>query len=625
MLFIVILLLVIFIIGVIYYMSQPLEEPTEEDSSPIPQIYVDDSKSDEKFVMKPVQDFITKLKKSLSKNPLLPKYADLFNKYEIYFTEAYDKYFVNKGIPNIREISFFSIAMISKYVETNKKSYLSVAENLIQNTYDRLNLTLTDKKIPWNINWYDISILLTRMLATYQLTDGDKELKQNSHKLIVKIIPKINESLGQVRDGLDLASILITRLITNYINDLNQFYSDTELEIFPFLAEKICTLNYTTDITSNGIYFDGSCVENKVATFENLSKFSEFYTVAFRTLDYPVDIDGFITGTFDKILHPTMNFIPYGLFGVEPIINCTEILSNNWPNYEKNSKFGAKIFPHIGLGVFKSPEFVFSLRVQREDIAAYESDPDNFEFPAGWIQMRKLYLTDVDYSKYENGMKWPELKLQPGVTSFADDQPNDFEKLKPKSGRKQFMRNDVKSLIGLLENGKKVVMYWRNEYNFDMYQNVDVIEFGVCTENGLVMRYDVNNKSDRVLNIKLSDNDIDDNLMQFEGKFLGMNYSEGVVRLEKNSRKVINWRQVFQTEVKPWVVNLDRTQQHISFSVGSDNYLIESYDDYHVVRRNGVLTLAGSYKTFSKEIIDHEEGGNNYRFQLDSKTLMYRL
>ncbi|XP_057341292.1 uncharacterized protein LOC130678197 [Microplitis mediator] len=623
MLFIAILLTVIFIIGAIVYWSQPLEEP-KVDSSPIRNIFVNDS--DDKFFDGDVKDFITELKNSLSKNPLLPKHADLFNNYNTDFTEAYGRYFVDKNVPKIREISFFGIAMISKYVETNRKIYLSVAENLIKNTNEKLNqIKMSNQEIPWDIDWYDISVSLTRMLATYQLTDGNEELKRNSHNIIIEIIPKINESLGWTVQGLELASISVPRLITNFINEPEKLYRDLELGIIPSIVNEICTVVYNPGTTGDGIYFDGSSVENGVATFENLSKFSEFYTVTFRTLYYSVDVDKFVTETFDKILHPSMDFIPYGLFGVEPKINCTEILSNNWPNYKRKSKFGVNIFPRIGLGAFKSSNFVFSLRVQRPDLAIYESDPKNFEFPAGWVQMRKLYLTKVEYRKYENEMKWPELKLQPGVISFADDNSNDFKELKSEFGRQRYIYENVKSLIGHLENLGKSVMYWRNEYNFHVYQNVDIIEFGICTENGLVMRYDVNNKSNRVLKIKLSDDDIAGNLMHFDGKFFEMNYSDGVVTMEKNSREVLNWRQVFDLDVKPWDVNLDRTEQHISFSIDSDDYVIESYDDYHVVRRNGDLTLAGSFKTFSQTIINHSDRGNNYQFQLDGATLMYRL
>ncbi|XP_057323242.1 uncharacterized protein LOC130666360 [Microplitis mediator] len=557
----------------------------------------------------------------------LSNHQEIFNEYQTEsYLQTFNKHFMEGDVPKVGKIASFGIAVLAKYAEDDHlKEYLRVAEDLIRKINGQLGAIKigSDQKVPWGGNWFDFSVLLTRMLAMYEYLGEDKEVKTICGRRIIEIIPELNKSLGWTRSDFEFVYIAIPRLMTNYLNDRKLY--DSELEdqkgLFGSLS-KVFNLTYNTeDDGKDGLYRDGSYLYHSVATYSYLASLGNFYGTVYRALGFDANIDAKVIELFDKILHPDMDFIPYGLFGREPKITCTDILKYYWPKYRKDAKLGVNIFPYIGLGVFKSSKFVFSLRVQRPDIAAYESDPDNFEFPAGWIQMRKLYLKGVDYSEYKNEMKWPELELQPGVISFVDDEYNKFENLKPVTGSLAHLYQGARSYIGHLADDDKNLLFWINNYKFDkIYGDSEVMEYGICTDNGLVMRYSVDNKlGGRELKLRVKDDDIkDDSRMHITT----------VPELDENGCFVFRsseryfWRQVFDINVEPTTIYIDSING-ISFQFNKKHFEIRLSDDkcHYTIKRGPNLILAGGWHSDPNKT--YELNGKNFIRNPD--TMMYEL
>ncbi|KAG6558359.1 putative envelope protein ODV-E66-10, partial [Microplitis demolitor] len=602
-----------------------------ENTSPIIPAEIEEDKEEEKTLPeKNVDDINDKTKRKQKLREALKNNLPLESEYEMIATKMEgdkDAVFMKKFTDDdmemkVNEASLFGIALLNKYASDNTLTkYLQIVEFLI----NHIDKKLAKEKFNnyqttiWGFGWHDISVLFARMLSMYEILGEIEAVLEICRRRLNDMGPKLGKETGSTPEGVDLVHVMIPRLITDYINDFDSYTAVIETGIFTRFRNVFDVTAKIDDDGEDGLYRDGSNVRHKVATFSNLAKLGSFYVNIYRAMDDSPKIDDVVVKLFDKILHPDMDFVPYGLFGREPKITCKDILKYYWPEYRKEAKLGAIIFPYIGLGVFKSPKFIFALRVQREDIAAYESDPDNFEFAAGWIQMRKLYLTDVDYSKYENVMKWPELKLQPGVISFVDDKYNKFDNLKPATGSLAHLCQGVRSYIGHLTDDNKNLLFWINNYKFDkIYGDSEVMEYGICTDNGLVMHYSVYNKlADRELKLRVKDDDI---------KSDSQMYIETVPDLDENgcftsrTRGTYRWRQVFDTNVEPTRIFIDSLYR-ISFMFNKKRFEILLSDDkyYYTIKRGLDIILAGSSHSDPND--RYELNGKN--FIRNPNTMMY--
>ncbi|XP_057337212.1 uncharacterized protein LOC130675490 [Microplitis mediator] len=519
----------------------------------------------------------------------------------------------------INEASLFGIALLYKYASDNTLTkYLGVVEFLIEHIDEELPKDKIEnyQTTIWDFDWYDITVLFARMLSMYECLGETEAVLKICRRRLTEMGPKLGEGTGRAPEGVDLVHVMIPRLITDYINDFNLYTDEIKTDIFTRFRKVLDASKIADDNGEDGLYYDGSYVYQKVATFSNLAKLGSFYINMYRAMDNSTEIDGVVVKLFDEILHPDMDFVPYGLFGREPKITCTDFLKLYWPDYKRNATLGVNIFPYIGLGVFKSSNFVFSLRVQRPDFAAYESDPDNFEFPAGWIQMRKLYLKGVDYSKYKNEMKWPELKLQPGVISFVENKYNKFENLKPVTGSLAHFCQEVKSYIGYLTEDDKNLLFWFNSYKFDkIYGDTKVTEYGICTDNGLVMRYSVDKIiTGRELKLRVKDDDIKGDPQMFIDTSESLD-ENGSIAL--SSTKDYHWRQVFNLNTEPTTI-LEKG----SFKFNGKLFeILKKSETHYVIKRNNNFILAGSSISNPFELTHLE----NINFLRNPNTLMYEV
>ncbi|XP_057341161.1 uncharacterized protein LOC130678141 [Microplitis mediator] len=533
--------------------------------------------------------------------------------------------------PKTGELSDFGIALLSMYQLDNKKTdCLTIVEYLIIKMDGKLGNLISIKNVPpWRDNWYSFSVSFTRMLAMYEYIGKNKLIKDICHRRIVEITPKLNQSLGSTHEHVNFVYIAIPRLLTNYLYNHPRFEEEVKSNLFSELDKEMQTHFNSSNDVKNGIYEDYSCIcHHNIPSFSYITTLGDFYINTYRALGFKSTIGSSIMKILDKVIHPKLDFIPYGLFSREPKIGCTGILKRFWPNYERNPNYDVNIFPFIGLGVFKSEKFVFSVRVQREGIAAYEFDKWNQKFALGWIQMRKLYLTEVDYSSYNNRIQWEQLQVQPGVISFAKNNDNKFTAFTDKARTYTLPKSceNIKSYIGHLSNHKnKKLLYWSNKYEFHAFYGpkVEIFEIGVCTDNGLVMRYEIKNESRKDLKLILNDKDIHYGTDGIHLKASPNDPGTGI-RISSGAAPV-NWSQLFDETIEPKTVNWNNANNSMSFTFEGDSYSIEKHDNYHIVKCNDKIILAGNSSSLRNGSITHRDKTTNKNiiFKRDPDTLMY--
>ncbi|CAD6208031.1 GSCOCT00010306001.2-RA-CDS [Cotesia congregata] len=534
-------------------------------------------------------------------------------------TEKFNNNFVTEGVPKIGAIATYGINLLSGYFKEGTADYLIVVEDLIK----RVNVALEDKTLIAKQHWYDVAVMLTRLLATYKILGTNDKVKNICHERICKITTKFNFSLGVTRRGVELVWVAVPWIVTNHLSN-----NLSGLQVTPHEFQDLQKFINGVDRVPRGEISDGlhqecSFIYKQVTTYWPLVETGEFYFGVCRAREYDVGLEDVIKGIFNDVLHPNMNFVPLGLFGRAPKVTCDD-LAREWPNYTRKAEFKVRIWPISGLGVFKSEKFAFWLRVQRNHIVAYESDYENFEYAAGWIQMRKLYQV-AQKDKYKTTLTRKELRDQPGVISYADEKDADFERFKPVEGKfvKAHDATVLKSHIGHFID--KRVLYWWNKYQFEFYGSNTVIdECGVCTDNGLVVSLEVTNKSGRTLRVRTKDENCGD--MIFKCKVNGVENLDGIVNVDDNKVAVIDWRQEFEDQGKNSKVTVNGDlNSNMTFYIGNDIYSMFVDGDNHFITTGllgeTILYYSSTMKNVSSSLQPIDV---NYNFVLDTETYLYK-
>lgn len=556
-----------------------------------------------------------------------PEYQPLADQYINSMEQVYKDSFTLGDHPNMEKITSFGIALLHQYANDNKPTYMPIVEHLISKINQQLPQGNDLVRLPtkWNQKYYFFCVSLTRMLAMFEILSTNESIKKICHQRIRQITPFLWKSLEWDHlVGIQNAWIAIPRLVTNFLNKPDKYVEETKPNYIGTLKQimKVQFLKNIDTLDPNGIWIERSCVFNDVATYWPLVESGKFYASVFRALGFEADIDEVTEKILDKILHPSMDIIPLGLFGRQPDIRITKTLKTNWPNYQRKAGLDVGIFPVAGLGVFKSADFAFWVRVQRWYIAGYESDQKDFELAGGWIQMRKLYLKSFE-QKYKS-MTWQNIKMQPGVI-YNEDGSDNFEYFKPYREEKYNYPNTVISHVGTLMDEGRRVLYWKNNYKFNsLFGESKITEFGVCTDNGLVMRMEVLNLTEKTMKVRIKDDDARDMVFDCQCSDSSQNCDDGFVTVGKNVTMVINWRQVFKRDDHPQEVTRTTKEGHMTFKFGGDDYVIESQEELHFVIKNSHVILAGSFEKSLSYIIQYGFKNEAILFKFNDKTLMYR-
>ncbi|CAD6239206.1 GSCOCT00014152001.2-RA-CDS [Cotesia congregata] len=493
---------------------------------------------------------------------------------------TFNKNFLSAGSLLIPKLTSFGIAVLSKYAEDSKADYILVAEHLIAS----LDAILQKFKPQDVINRlkprWRVTIPLTRMLAMYMYLGEQSSIANICYQRITQFIPKINESMTFTLTGADLARVAIPRLMATYLNARGTFREEVRTDVFKsldsvFNVTRITTADVEDGIYADGIYADGSAIVRSAANFEDLVSL-DFYAKIYDALGRRSNINSLVTSLFNDVLHPELDFLPFGLF-TSGSASGTELLTS-LKEYKRTATVGTRIFPFIGLGVFKAPKFVFSLRVQRPNIAAFQSEATNYAL--GLIQMRKMFLNQT----YGDNWGWETIKSQPGVMIMKDTKGK-IDALKAQ-GQPVFA-DEVTSCIGHL--GDVRVMFWINKYKLQaIFGKLQVAEYGVVTDNGLVLRYVVTNVTKTVM-IQVQDPNVGKEVKLIPDREL---HGDSFV-FKEGEQGLIQWRQVFDKDREPRKIDVEKGV--MSFRFNDDSWKVEDIGKSRfIVRRGTNIEMAGT-------------------------------
>lgn len=529
----------------------------------------------------------------------LPKHAFIFAKYRI--TKNRDTTFVanflSSGSLKFHELSSFGIAVLSKYAEDGDTDYLLVAEHLITSLNTILKKFKPEHLISALKPRWRVTIPLTRMFATYMYLGEQTSILDTCYQRITQFIPKIDESMTFKHTGADLARVAIPRLMATYLKARNTFREEVRTDVFKSLDSVFNVTRITTADVKDGVYADGSAIVRRTASFEDLVTL-DFYAKIYEALGRRSNINSLVTSLLNDVLHPEMDILPFGLF-TPGSVSGTELLTS-LEEYKRTATVGTRIFPFIGLGVFKAPRFVFSLRVQRPNIAAFQSDATNYAL--GLIQMRKMFVKQT----YDDLWNWETITDQPGVITM-DDTKDKIEALKAEDG--QVFADEVTSCIGHLDGVR--VMFWINKYKLKpIFGELQVAEYGVCTDNGLTLRYVIKNVTEAV-QIQVRDPDV-----RQEVKLISD--VDNFFVINKGETGDLQWRQVFDEDREPRKIEVEKGV--MSFRVNNDIWKIEEIGGSRfIVRQGTIIKMAGS----SSPDVDDKFSYEKKEYQRHPLKLMY--
>ncbi|XP_057340322.1 uncharacterized protein LOC130677545 [Microplitis mediator] len=502
------------------------------------------------------------------------------------------------------KLTLFAIELLELNVTRDALSLCrSIVESIINSIISRLQLIpgpLT--AIPWGKNWYPFSIYVTRLFVTYEYLGDDSNLKRKCHDQLIRITPYIGVSFQSTREGENLFYMAVARLCSNYLFEPDQFIKDQSDPQFKKLEAYLEFPIVKTNEVKEGRYPDGSWIYSEnVASYAEARKYGEFYDRLYRIFGFPSKIKEGAESIFPKLLHPKIPYLPLGLVGRSgKVVNY-----KRYPNMTI-SETGVFVMPFMGFGIFKSPHFLFYVRVQRPGIAAFQAKKFNGDeieknpnhLGLGWVQLRKLYRNNyatrtdkiVEYT-------WKNLKIQPGLLTFADNEVNFLEVFNVPDGKKpkSFMtkRETLKSYIGQLnadsEDISKKLLFWLNIYDFDdVYTGgCEVTEAAIVTDQGLQAYYIINNKTGKPLKfickdeqtewkVKINDSELSENFHNVPAS-LTTEFSWRVLQSDDIDYKVRYVRGVmtfkFQTK-----------EYKIEASPLSGTYVVKDEDDKDVVK-----------------------------------------
>ncbi|KAG6558546.1 putative envelope protein ODV-E66-12 [Microplitis demolitor] len=385
-----------------------------------------------------------------------------------------------------------------EYLYNNPKKntvYFPLINTQVRNLVDQLStadLTVgkTVEKITDQRN--DMQHFAMKLFAMYIYFGEDKSIKDKCRREILRFIPAVNKFANQtITDQQDIFRLTGLRLLANYGYNNDNFKKDFHNPIVQSAVENSLDLDTSkTDVFEEKcLYDDDSYLAQKyLVDYTELLVSASMFERALMGFKYPSAKFKRIEVILTKMLHPTIPYLPFGVFG----FTGNRYNSINDFGWDVKGKLGVYTFPFIGLGVFKTEKFMFSLRVQRHGIPISPAEEDNdAKLSLGWLQMRKIYVNGYSYDRE---LTWDKLKNEPGVLTNDEEHYDSI----PEDFFGSYKCENIDSFIGQLTKHK--LMFWGNTYNFRMfYGECTVKEAGVVTNNGAQISYSIKNKTDKLL------------------------------------------------------------------------------------------------------------------------------
>ncbi|CAD6230287.1 GSCOCT00014095001.2-RA-CDS [Cotesia congregata] len=546
----------------------------------------------------------------------------------------------------LTEFARFGVKLLdfcATYSSSYWENYQTIVTNMVETLIARLEKANPKKqefeKAPWGENRFAFFALVTRFLAMYEYVGEEDYLKWKCHDQLMMMVPTIGRALHPIEldndEGMNLLYQAVPRLCSNYMFDREEYQRDLVnpnfIKLKKFMSfERVLQERPPTD----GIYRDDSWVVNgNVPSYSALLRFYNYHERVYQALGFKTPIREIAKSVLEKLMHPKIKYQPLGL-----VNNLGEVFNDRLYWNIVPSANGVNIMPFMGLAVFKTDVFLFHVRVQRPQLAAFEIEEYvDVRLGIGALQMRKIYLANGRYNKI---FKWDDLKRQPGMMSWVNEAKDVGKELKLDKNFKiksiYTRQGDIASYIGRLEDK---LIFWYNYYYFGLYRAF-VTEIGVVTSNGVQIYHKINRESVPADDLQLAFKDDEGRLScevtsyttclhdQDNGARTTVNVAreDKFITCKAGNLTIVQWKMMLHNSPDNYEVKIISTGFSFKYNKVNYNGVFLEKGRYYV--HNGTsIVMGGSSSSdpndsFTSQIYINSLN-KNYKFTRDSKTMMY--
>lgn len=445
--------------------------------------------------------------------------------------------------------------------------------------------------IPWGDKAAPFTIFLPRFLSCYLIMLGrDLETldRNKALNLLKRLVPKYNESLGKKYTDYMAVYLAIPYLVGVLVERPENLKEEQDPQHIQHAYEFMNPVISETDKISKNRWYDewSYTITDNEFSYTPIVALAGFYSDIWVSLNLPFSGKALFRNALNKILHPDLNIVPLyafnGYCGIE----------HNFKFYGSEPNYGIFVYPAVGVGVYKTPEMYFHLRVQKSGQAIY-LPKENSRYSAGLLAVtsRKIYFTDncKEVNLECADLFHPHVIHQSAATSSVNKFEN--EKITPDS--------EVHSFIGIIDN----YLVWMNKYKLEKVIPGQVYEIGIFCPQGAFQYYSIKNDGSDEYKFTIAD---------------GSAEGEGSVILKAGETTTIHANQIINTSFNPNLAHI--SEYNFTFNTPQTKYEVK----YDSTKR--IATITNGDKTYllseSPKLRDSITE-NGVQFNRNTKSLTY--
>lgn len=455
------------------------------------------------------------------------------------------------------------------------------------------------KDAPWGGSKTPFTILIPRALCSYliMVTDGDMDTRKKALLLLERLITKPEMAL-QVPFKRHLSIYTtVPYLIMLHMKSANEYRSQINdiktLDAYDFMNPIVYD---HSNLRADSWYRDLTYVINDLEfSYTPLVSCAGFYSNLWVAFGLPFGGLSIFREALEKLLHPRLKQSPiYAFWGYDGI--------RDTKYFGATPKTGLFVYPAVGVGVYKTNDVYFHLRVQKANqtvipLKVTKSIRDLFLA----VQSRKIYTTaNIESDK--------GTFLHPNTISTIELSP---DKTLP-SSKSVLLAQDPEqcySTIGVIDG----CLIWLNRYYIIDLVDAEVYEIGVFSEYGCYQYYEVANRASVDLRFQTIPDSADIKYSISETK-----NNDGIVVIPKGVTKK------FYTHQK-LLQSFDHKLNHIeigkfSFRTPSKEYTLAYSKGNAVITTNTSSFLFTEHPQVQHTVV---VSGNTYK--RNPKTLTYEI
>ncbi|KAG6558469.1 putative envelope protein ODV-E66-11 [Microplitis demolitor] len=357
----------------------------------------------------------------------------IVNNYDLYSIVGEDDWGFNEGDQNSRciKLSEFGIKLLRHVNNTPDDS--EKHSRIIMHIVNRVTDLIHDINI-WGENENALEASTT-LLSMHISIYPNESRYSSTHKIITTSIPEIPSIKSHKYSNFyahfdenkykKLLKLSTPRLLTNYINNPNAYLHDVNsggLSVFNSVINNVyCdhemldgirqdSSAFTFHSTRNVLHVDYSYyLKDVVAQI----KYPDFYASVYSELKIPGNYYDVVRKIVQILMHPNIDAVLHGLISSEGKVK----LNFNWLDIK--GKLGCYIIPSIGLGIFKTENLMFPLRIQMSDIPTsclkickYSEKLKCNPFATSIMNIRQIHVTKSNLYDFEN---CNNVKMEAGI------------------------------------------------------------------------------------------------------------------------------------------------------------------------------------------------------------------